>query len=128
MSALYEIFLEDLIIGHTALEYADVPMGVVFGKVIFQDNTHDFHFFRDYCIKGGIFFSEFADDNFISTYHLPDLKVISSNGLVIKGLSTYIEGMDSDGFNISIIGIDAGEYVMEFPNHVLTYNEKFKNH
>ncbi|MBD1365838.1 hypothetical protein IDJ77_18625 [Mucilaginibacter sp. ZT4R22] len=127
MSTLYNILLEGTLIGQTALEHADVPMGVVFGKINFRDNTYGFHFFKEYCIKGGILFSEYAEDNFISTYDLPGLQVISSNDLIIKGLSTNIEGMDSDGFNVNIVGIGAADYEVEFPNHVQKHEASFNN-
>jgi hypothetical protein len=125
MSDSYNIILGGIHIGTTALEHADPPMGIVFGKIRFRDSSFNFRYFKHYCTTAGIAFSGCDDDIFISTYHIPDLKVINSSNSAIKGLSTTIEGADSDGFNIYVIGIDATDYEFEFPAHVRAYKERF---
>jgi hypothetical protein len=40
----YKIFLDDVLIGTTNFEFADVPMGVVYGKVNFIDFKNPYFF------------------------------------------------------------------------------------
>ncbi len=115
-------------IGSTALEYADPPMGVVFGQINFLESFYNFKFLKDYCTKESIPFSEYTDDLFISTYNMPNLQIINSNGMLIEGLSNSIEGTDSEGFNVTITGIDSAEYAVEFLQHIQKYQDSLKNH
>ena len=47
----YKIFLDDVLIGTTNFEFADVPMGVVYGKVNFIDFKNPYFFFFFFVIK-----------------------------------------------------------------------------
>lgn len=40
----YKIFLDEILIGTTNFEFADVPMGVVYGKVNFIDFKNPYIF------------------------------------------------------------------------------------
>ena len=42
----YKIFLDEILIGTTNFEFADVPMGVVYGKVNFIDFKNPYFFFQ----------------------------------------------------------------------------------
>ncbi len=126
MNVEYDIFLDNVKIGVTKLEKADAPMGVVFGEIIFYDNKFDYDFLREYCIINNITFSEDAEDKFINTYNIPALSVIHKDHDPIKGLACYIIGMDKEGFEINIIGIEYPLYEMLFPHHVNHYNNLFK--
>ncbi|MBP7356624.1 MAG: hypothetical protein KA871_00775 [Cloacibacterium sp.] len=47
----YKIFLDDVLIGTTNFEFADVPMGVVYGKVNFIDFKNPYFFSKNIVIK-----------------------------------------------------------------------------
>ena len=47
----YKIFLDDVLIGTTNFEFADVPMGVVYGKVNFIDFKNPHFFSKNIVIK-----------------------------------------------------------------------------
>ena len=47
----YKIFLDDVLIGTTNFEFADVPMGVVYGKVNFIDFRNPYFFSKNIVIK-----------------------------------------------------------------------------
>lgn len=123
----YRIELKGAIIGFTMLEKADAPMGVVFGLIHFENITSGYDLFLDYCLKNGII----INDNdimhrFIDTQTIPDLRVFSENGVEVTGIGTAITGMDSEGFEINILGIPYPFYEDEFPHHVKEYREMFK--
>ena len=121
----YIIFLDDTKIGVSALEKADAPMGVVFGNISFLQDSFDYLFFSNYCKRNSITVDEDPECKFISTQTIPTLKVYNKNGIEIKGIGCYITGIDSEEFEINIIGIPYPFYEEEFPNHVKEYNEMF---
>ena len=47
----YKIFLDDVLFGITNFEFADVPMGVVYGKVNFIDFKNPYFFSKNIVIK-----------------------------------------------------------------------------
>ncbi len=127
MNKTYDIFLDENKIGTTELEKADAPMGVVFGKVMFDSIVSGYDFFKAYCVTNHIeIITDYPDDRLIATSDIPTLRVINQNGIEIKGQGINIEGMDSDNFDITILGISYPFYEEEFPHHVKAYNEMFK--
>ncbi len=126
MTKLYYILLDNKKIGTTKLEKADVPMGIVFGKVNLIDIDSGYDFFKTYCQTNNInIITDDPDDRFIITSNIPNLKVINQSGAEIKGQGTNIEGMDTDVFEITILGVPHPFYEKEFPLHVKYYNELF---
>ena len=122
----YSIFLDEKKIGTSQLEKADASMGVVFGEISFVENNINYAFFSNYCKINLIEASEYPEDKIISTYTIPNLKVYNENGIEINGITCYIAGMDSEGFEINIEGIPYPFYEEEFPNHVKAYKEQFE--
>jgi hypothetical protein len=60
--------------------------------------------------------------------NIPNLKVLDRNGKEIIGqLGCNVDGMDSDIFEITILGVPYPFYEEEFPHHVKTYHEMFKD-
>lgn len=47
-------FLDERKIGTTFLEGADVPMGVVFGRIFFIDIFSGYNYIRNYCLDNKI--------------------------------------------------------------------------
>ncbi|MCS3552690.1 MULTISPECIES: hypothetical protein [unclassified Sphingobacterium] len=125
---LYEIFLDNKKIATTELENADAPMGVVYGRVTFDHIDSGYDFLKTYCLTNNIvIISDYPEDKLIGTANIPNLKVVNLNGIEIKGQVTNIEGMDSDVFEIIICGISYPFFEEEFPHHVKTYNDQFKD-
>ena len=114
----YELLLKNKIIGTTILEYADPSMGVVGGKIIFNNISSPYKFLSDYCKENNIKVNEDDLSNkWISTQDIPELIVKSINGTIIKGQATCILGFNEDGFQIEIIGIPHPEYDKLFPEY-----------
>ena len=57
---------------------------------------------------------------------IDSLIIKNESGTIIKGIGNQISGMDSEGFDITILGISYPFYEEEFPHHVKAYNEMFK--
>jgi len=124
----YNVFFDNKKIGATELEKADAPMGVVFGRVTFDNIISGYDFLKTYCVKNNIvIITDYPEDKLIGTANIPNLKVVNSNGIEIRGQVTNIEGVDSDGFDIIICGISYPLFEVEFPHHVKTYNDQFKD-
>ncbi len=124
---LYNIYLENKWLGTSALEKADAPMGVVFGLIHFINEDFGFDFWKDYCEKSNLIASIIPEDRLIITKNIKALKVYSPKGIEIQGTGgVYIEGMDSEGFEIAISGIDHQIYQLEFPHHVEVYEKLFQ--
>ena len=126
MNKTYDIFLDENKIGTTELEKADAPMGVAFGIIKFIDIISGYEFFKEYCVKNKIEFTDHPDDKLIMTRNIPNLKVSDREGVEITGNGTDVSGMDSDTFDITVLGISYPFYEVEFPHHVKAYNEMFK--
>jgi len=124
----YDIFLDDKIIGATELEKADATMGVVFGSMLLCNISSGYEFFKSYCMTNGLEInSDYPEDKLITVSDIPTLKIIDSDGVEIIGQGTSISGMDSDVFEIAILGIPYPFYEEEFPHHVKAYEDQFKN-
>lgn len=124
----YDIFLDDKVIGTTELEKADAPMGVVFGNIKLYDISSVYEFFKSYCMTNGIeIINDYPEDKLIATSNIPTLKIITSDGVEIKGQGTSIDGMDSDVFEVTILGIPYPFYEEAFPHHVKAYEDQFKD-
>ena len=125
MNKIYDIFLDENRIGTTELERADAPMGVVFGQIKFIDITSGYEFFKQYCLDHAIEFTDYPETKLIMTRSIPNLKVINTEGIEIKGIGTDVSGSDGDTFDITILGISYPLYAEEFPYHIKAYNEMF---
>lgn len=81
----YNIFLEGTLIGTTLLEKADPPMGVVHGKIIFCLDSINYSFIKAYCTDNNIKLgTDYPEDKIISTFNIPQLKIVSDKGVEIK--------------------------------------------
>lgn len=123
----YSIQIGDIKLGTTKLEKADAPMGVVFGDIKFVDQNMGYDFIKNYCESMGIeLASDYPEDKLISTMTIDTLIVKNEEGVEIKGIGNQISGMDSDVFEVTLLGVPYPFYEKEFPHHVKTYNEMFK--
>ncbi|MET3979918.1 hypothetical protein ABIB62_002740 [Mucilaginibacter sp. UYP25] len=125
MNKMYNIFLDNIKIGHTYFEKADAPMGCVFGKIYFLTIKSGYNFFRNYARNNNITTTDYPEDRMISTFNIPNLRILDTENNDIMGAPCYISGMDSDGFEIYIDGIAYPLYENEFPDHVKEYKQRF---
>lgn len=115
----YNVFLEDKMIGTTAFEAADAPMGVIFGKVYFADVIYGYVFFKKYCFENNIgLASDYPKDKLIATRTMKHLRVRNASGTEIEHLGNQISGMDGDVFEITLEGVAYPFFEAEFPHHV----------
>ena len=121
----YNILLDNKKIGTSQLEHADPPMGVVFGTITFSDTTFNFEFFNKYFTDNKIAADIDAESNIIIAAAIPNLKVFNDKGAEIIGEACTISGMDSDVYDITILGVPYPFYEEEFPHHVKAYDDKF---
>ncbi|MBC5836258.1 hypothetical protein G6N05_15435 [Flavobacterium sp. F372] len=122
MKNKYILKLDKIRIGYTEFEYADVPMGVIHGKIIFENINSPFELFQTHCTK----FNVEMNDNDISlrlidTVVIPQLKVYTENNEELKGWGGAITGMDSDEFEILFGGITSEIMQKEFGSHFKEY-------
>lgn len=75
MDRVYNILLDDKLIGTTKFEHGDAPMGVVFGQINFIDILTPYEFIKSYCRTHRIDFDDDPSDKIISTRTIPTLKV-----------------------------------------------------
>lgn len=122
----YNILLDNEKIGTSQLEHADPPMGVVFGTITFSDTTFNFDFFSKYCADNKISADIDNDDKIIVAATIPNIKVFNDKGIEVIGEGCSISGMDSDVYDITILGVPYPFYEEEFPHHVKAYDDKFK--
>jgi hypothetical protein len=122
----YKILLEDKEIGTTDFEKADAPLGVVLGRLNFNNENLNYQFIKDYCDKNNIEIAmDYPEDKLISTFSIPKLKVLNQNGIEISGVGNQISGMDNAEYEIEIFGIPYPFYEEEFPHHVADYKTMF---
>ncbi|GGG04099.1 hypothetical protein GCM10011344_00620 [Dokdonia pacifica] len=127
MNKKYKILLNGQEIGTTQLEKADAPMGVVSGQIKSTIQNFGYKFIKDFCRSNQIEIADdYPEDKLISTMTIDSLIIKNESDTVIKGIGNQISGMDSEGFEITILGISYPFYEEEFPHHVKAYNEMFK--
>lgn len=124
----YQIFLDGRLIGLTALEKADVPMGIVFGEMKLNSIDNPYAFFKSYCLERQIGITDHKQDQFLSTRHIPTLKVIDSDGTEIKGDAISVAGQGSSDFEITIEGVPRNIYSYKFKHHIDHYKLLFDRH
>ena len=114
----YKIFLDDVLIGTTNFEFADVPMGVVYGKVNFIDIENPYFFFKKYCDKNDIDYQFIDDEKYIHTFELKLIKISNNSDFIRNGASFC--GFNED-FQIEMYNISFKIMKSEFLNHYYDY-------
>ena len=114
----YKIFLDDILIGTTNFEFADVPMGVVFGKVNFIDIENPYFFFKKYCDTNDIDYHFIDDEKYIQTFELKLIKISNNSDFIRNGASFC--GFNED-FQIEMYNISSKIMKSEFLHHYYDY-------
>ena len=106
MSITFTIKLEEQIIGTTDFEFADVPMGVVYGKINFINIESPYLLFKNYCLANNIQINYDSEtEKLIDTFIIPNLKVYYNDFQdELKGWGSSISGLEisDDGFEFEI--------------------------
>ncbi|MDO3696013.1 hypothetical protein QVZ41_14265 [Wenyingzhuangia sp. chi5] len=124
MKKTYHIELDGMKIGTTQFESADTPMGVVYGKLNFENINSPYELIKQYCLKNKVGINnDYPEDKFINTMIIPELKVFDSERKELKGLGAYIIGMESEEFEIQFGGITSDLMQSEFKHH---YDQYYK--
>ncbi len=114
----YKIFLDDILIGTTNFEFADVPMGVVYGKVNFIDFKNPYFFFKKYCDTNDIDYHFIDDEKYIQTFELKLIKISNNSDFIRNGASFC--GFNED-FQIEMYNISSEIMKSEFLYHYHDY-------
>jgi hypothetical protein len=118
----YSIQLNEVKIGTTDFEFADPPMGIIHGKVNFENVEFPYEFIKNHCEKFKVTINQ--DDKeykFIDTQVIPELKVYLENGTELTGWGGAISGMEKDDFEIQFGGLDYTIMQTEFAHHYYDY-------
>lgn len=122
MNKKYNIELNKVKIGTTNFEFADVPMGVVHGKIYFENIESPYELFKNHCTKFNV---QLNDDEpelkSIDTGIISDLKVYLENGMELIGWGAAIIGMDDEEYEIQFSGISTEIMQTEFKHHYNQY-------
>ncbi|WP_203296741.1 hypothetical protein [Luteirhabdus pelagi] len=122
MRKKYDIELEGQRIGQTEFEFADPPMGVIYGKLNFIDFESPYKLIKEYCLQNDIEINtDYPEDKFINTSIIPELKIFDLNKNVIKGDGAHIIGLEKNGFEIHVLGINSNLMKTEFRHHYIDY-------
>lgn len=123
MKRTYLIELNGLKIGTTKLESADVPMGVLHGKINFENVVSPYNLFKNHCEKYGVTINQIDEKHkFIDTQIIPELKIYLENGEELEGLGGAICGMErDDDIEIQFSGVDYKIMKTEFVHHYFEY-------
>ena len=114
----YKIFLDDVLIGTTNFEFADVPMGVVYGKVNFIDFKNPYFFFKKYFDENDIDYQFIDDEKYIQTFELKLIKISNNSDFIRNGASFC--GFNED-FQIEMYNISSEIMKSEFLHHYYDY-------
>ena len=118
----YFILLKGVVIGSTHFELADTPMGVVQGKIFFENIVSPYELFKNHCKNYNVKIND--DDSklrIIDTVIIPELKVIKEDGLELEGWGGAITGMDNVEYEIQFYGISSDLMKTEFIHHYVEY-------
>ncbi|HLO38207.1 MAG TPA: hypothetical protein VK173_06955, partial [Lacibacter sp.] len=124
----YKIYLDEKLIGSTALEKADIPMGVLFGQILFYHIDNAYLFFKSYCLQKKIGITDEKQDQILITRHIPYLRVIDTEDNDICGASISVAGQGPVDFEITIEGVPHNILSFKFKHHLDDYRTLFDQH
>lgn len=96
MATTFTIKLEEQIIGTTEFEFADVPMGVVYGKINFINIESPYLLFKNYCLANNIHINYDSEkERLIDTAIIPNLRIYYNDFKdELKGWGAAITGSE----------------------------------
>ncbi len=112
---VFTVYCGITLVGHTALESGDPPMGVAFGRFI---PVEAYRAIQKQCIENH------SDQSALNlTVKTPDNQTIKCAGV---GILDYSEEVGEEGIEINVLGISSPPYEELFPHHVASYEQQFK--
>ncbi|WP_291073287.1 hypothetical protein [Empedobacter sp. UBA5987] len=129
MATTFTIKLEEQIIGTTEFEFADVPMGVVYGKINFINIESPYLLFKNYCLANNIHINYDSEkERLIDTAIIPNLRIYYNDFKEeLKSWGSSISGIEiSDDvfeFEITLYGLEYETMSTLFKHH---FDEYFK--
>ena len=127
MATTFTIKLEEQIIGTTEFEFADVPMGVVYGKINFIDIESPYLLFKNYCLANNIHINYDSEkERLIDTAIIPNLRIYYNDFKEeLKSWGSSISGIEisDDVFEITLYGLESETMSTLFKHH---FDEYFK--
>lgn len=116
----YKVFLDDKLIGTTNFEFADVPMGIVYGKLDFVDIENPYLFLKQFYKDKNVKF-EFDDkEEFLDSTTQKFVKIIYDDDKELLGWGAFLSGIKKD-YEITFGGIDYELMKLEFSQHYKDY-------
>ena len=116
----YKIFLDDVLIGTTNFEFADVPMGVVYDKVNFINVENPYQFVKNFYLKKNADFECDDEVEFIDSMIQDFIKIYYDENKLLIGWGAFLSGL-KDEFEITFSGIDSELMKSEFSHHYYDY-------
>ncbi len=114
--AKFSVYAGERLIGTTALERGDPPMGVAFGTMI---ATNGYAEVRTQCIQ------QLGDQAALK------LSVRTSAGMVLPCVGVGINDLSDEAgepcLDVEVLGIDHEVYATLFPEHVTAYRDQFRS-
>lgn len=111
---MYSVYAGSDLVGHTALENGDAPMGVAFGVFLPSDG---YARIREVCQRNH------------SDQSMLQLSVATEAGDTIPAIGVsvldYTAMVDEPEIQINLIGVEAALYEALFPMHVRAYRQRF---
>ncbi len=127
MATTFTIKLEEQIIGTTEFEFADVPMGIVYGKINFIDIESPYLLFKNYCLANNIHINYDSEkERLIDTAIIPNLRIYYNDFKEeLKSWGSSISGIEisDDVFEITLYGLESETMSTLFKHH---FDEYFK--
>ena len=114
---IFEIYAKDTLVGHSALELGDPPMGVAFGKFIPADSYREIQ--RE-CQTNHVDQSGLA-----LSVKTPAGGVLLCAGVAIQDCSNDAEEGELADVEVIVLGIPYPLYGELFPEHVAGYEKQF---
>ncbi len=113
---IFAIYAKGVLVGHSALELGDPPMGVAFGKFIPADSYRDI---QQECKTNHVDQSALA-----LSVKTPAGGSLPCAGVVIQDCSNEIEEGERADVEVTVLGIPYPLYGELFPGHVSRYEKQ----
>lgn len=111
---MYSVYAGSDLVGHTALENGDAPMGVAFGVFLPSDG---YARIREVCQRNH------------SDQSMLQLSVATEAGDTIPAIGVsvldYTAMVDEPELHVNLVGVEAALYKALFPMHVRAYRQRF---
>lgn len=114
---MFEIYAKNTLVGHSALELGDPPMGVAFGTFVAADRYREI---RSQCQ------TNHADQSGLAlSVKTQAGQLVPCAGVAILDYTHQVEDDDPAYVEVNVLGIPYPLYGELFPEHVAGYEQQF---